>query len=94
MQSQLFIKPAHSSTCAPWHQDGKEGVSQMSSALFDSYKPVALPLAVLWIPLDDVDCANGGLRVIPRLHTLGVLPVGLSHSVIHPTISCAHICAS
>ena len=30
----------------------------------------------LWLPLDDVDASNGGMRVLPRLHQWGALPGG------------------
>jgi ectoine hydroxylase-related dioxygenase (phytanoyl-CoA dioxygenase family) len=77
LQSQIFAKAPHSSkrkrasppNAAPWHQDGKEG-----QLIHKQGSPIPWPMAVLWVPLDDVNEANGALRVIPGLHKTGLLP--------------------
>ena len=54
--SSLFAKPARIGTRTPWHQDGE-------------YWPIR-PLATcsVWIAVDDSNCDNGCLRVIPGSH--------------------------
>ena len=58
---QLFCKPAGTGLEVPWHQDGQ-------------YWPIR-PLATcsLWLAIDDVNVANGCMRVIPGSHQNGEL---------------------
>jgi hypothetical protein len=51
--THLFCKPADSMRIVPWHQDGP-------------FWPVT-PMAscTIWLALDDVDEANGAMKVIP-----------------------------
>lgn len=54
--THLFCKPADSARIVPWHQDGP-------------FWPVT-PMAscTIWLALDDVDEANGAMKVIPGSH--------------------------
>ena len=54
--SHLFCKPADSRRVVPWHQDGP----------FWPVEPLAS--VSIWIAIDDVDEANGAMRVIPGSH--------------------------
>ena len=54
--THLFCKPAASSRSVPWHQDGP----------FWPVKP--MKSCTIWVALDDVDAANGAMKVIPGSH--------------------------
>ena len=57
--SAVFCKPAATGLEVPWHQDGQ-------------YWPIRPRATVTaWIALDDVDAANGCMRVIPGSHRMG-----------------------
>ena len=48
-------------------------MTQLTACPFFMRRPGRLNL---WLPLDDVSDANGGLRVLPRMHHWGALPEG------------------
>ena len=51
--SQYISKPPHDGMLVPWHQDG-------------SYWPLdPMEVVTLWLAVDDADCENGCMRVIP-----------------------------
>lgn len=54
--THLFCKPAVSIRAVPWHQDGP----------FWPVEPMAS--CTVWVALDDVDEANGAMKVIPGSH--------------------------
>jgi hypothetical protein len=62
VSTQLFAKPPSGGAAGevPWHQDAAAGGNTLA----------------VWIALDDmaITGANGGLSVLPRLHTRGRLP--------------------
>ncbi|MAI44389.1 MAG: phytanoyl-CoA dioxygenase family protein [Hyphomicrobiaceae bacterium TMED74] len=54
--THLFCKPAESARVVPWHQDGP-------------FWPVTpMKSCTIWLALDDVDEANGAMKVIPGSH--------------------------
>ena len=67
-----------------WHADllckepeiGREILWHQDQAYWDAQQ-VRAPLAILWVPFDDVDEANGTMSVLPGEHVNGMLP-GLS----------------
>ena len=67
LSSQLFVKPPSADADddddgrVPWHQDGAAGAPAGSIAV--------------WLALEAVGPRNGGLRVLPGLHTRGRLPL-------------------
>ena len=61
--SHLVCKAPHSGLAIPWYQDAP-------------YWNVSGTLASgVWIALDDIDADNGGMRILPRWHTKGQLPI-------------------
>jgi ectoine hydroxylase-related dioxygenase (phytanoyl-CoA dioxygenase family) len=44
----------------PWHQDWRSGQGSLNSA-------------TIWVPLHDVDAANGAIEIVPGSHLLGYL---------------------
>lgn len=59
--SAVFCKPAGTGLEVPWHQDGQ-------------YWPIRPRATVTaWFAIDDVDAANGCMRIVPGSHRLGVL---------------------
>lgn len=59
--SAFFIKPPHSPGTVPWHQDAY-------------YWPLSpCNTVTVWVAFDDVDEANGGMKLIPGSHLGGLI---------------------
>lgn len=86
IKSIFFNKNLQHNWAVPWHQDKTIGVK--NKVILNNYKNwtvkqgvphVQPPLNILnkiitiRIALDDRDCNNGALKIIPRSHKLGVL---------------------
>jgi non-heme Fe2+,alpha-ketoglutarate-dependent halogenase len=62
--SHFFIKPPHSPGTVPWHQDAY-------------YWPLSpCNTVTVWVAFDDVDEANGGMKLIPGSHLGGLMKHG------------------
>ena len=76
--SQFFVKPPicnGGGRPVGWHQDGFDSVQGDFEEPPEVEHENVGPLS-LWVPLDDVDEVSGALRVLPRMHRTGRLPVG------------------
>lgn len=62
--SHFFIKPPRSAGTVPWHQDAY-------------YWPLSpCNTVTVWVAFDDVDEANGGMKLIPGSHKGGLMKHG------------------
>jgi phytanoyl-CoA hydroxylase len=67
--STYFVKEPGTGRPVLWHQDAFPWQSQLG----------VVEAVTLWIALDPADEHNGGLRVIPRSHTLAAQPLQPNH---------------
>ena len=92
-----FNKTTQQNWSVPWHQDKTIAVTE--KVILDDYKNwtvkqgiahVQLPLSVLSkiatvrIALDDTDANNGGLKIIPKTHNLGILNLAEIKQIAKP----------
>ncbi|MEZ5275741.1 MAG: phytanoyl-CoA dioxygenase family protein [Opitutaceae bacterium] len=59
--SNFFIKPPHSKETVGWHQD----------AYYWPMEP--MNTVTVWLAFDDVDEVNGGMKIVPGSHKMGLI---------------------
>jgi len=55
LMTHLIVKPAHDGQSVPWHQDEPTWPAVRGA-----------DIVTVWLAIDDADCGNGCMRVIPR----------------------------
>jgi predicted dehydrogenase len=61
-KSRFWVKPAHSETPVPWHQD----VGAKNGGYLPDGRPT--PTLTAWLALDDVTRSSGAVQVVPGSH--------------------------